>query len=43
MTSLSYRYLRRQLSGVVPTSRLGRFALYVVVLELVFVVLQRVL
>ena len=43
MTSLSYRYLRRQLSGVIPTSRLGRFALYVAVLDLLFVVLQRVL
>ena len=43
MTSLSYRYLRRQLSGVIPTSRLGRFALYAAVLDLLFVVLQRVL
>jgi sigma-B regulation protein RsbU (phosphoserine phosphatase) len=43
MTSLSYRYLRRRLSGVIPTSRLGRFALYVAVLDLLFFVLQRVL
>ena len=43
MTSLSYRYLRRRLSGMIPTSRLGRFALYVAVLDLLFVVLQRVL
>lgn len=42
MTSLSYRYLRRRLSGATPTSRLGRFALYVAVLDLLFVVLQRV-
>ncbi len=43
MTSLSYRYLRRRLSGVIPSSRLGRFALYAAVLDLLFVVLQRVL
>ncbi len=43
MTSLSYRYLRRRLAGVVPTSGLGRFALYVAVLDLLFVVLQRIL
>jgi sigma-B regulation protein RsbU (phosphoserine phosphatase) len=43
MTSLSYRYLRRQLSGAIPSSRLGRFALYVAVLDLLFFVLQRVL
>jgi len=43
MTSLSYRYLRRRLAGAIPTSRLGRFALYVAVLDLLFVVLQRVL
>ena len=43
MTSLSYRYLRRRLSGVAPTTGLARFALYVAVLGLLFVVLQRVL
>ena len=43
MTSLSYRYLRRQLAGVIPSSRLGRFVLYAAVLDLLFVVLQRVL
>lgn len=43
MTSLSYRYLRRQLARVIPTSGLGRFVLYVAVLDLLFVVLQRIL
>ncbi len=43
MTSLSYRYLRRRFSGVIPSSGLGRFALYVAVLDLLFVVVQRVL
>ena len=43
MISLSYRYLRRLLSGVIPTGRLGRFGLYVAVLDLLFLVLQRVL
>lgn len=41
MTSLSYRYLRRRLSGAAPTSKLGRFTLYAAVLDLLFVVLQR--
>lgn len=43
MTSLSYRYLRRRLLGVIPSSRLGRFSLYVAVLDLLFFVLQRAL
>lgn len=43
MISLSYRYLRRQFSGAIPTSRLGRLALYVAVLDLLFLVLQRTL
>ena len=43
MASLSYRSLRRSLSRMIPTSGLGRFALYLAVLNLLFLVAQRVL
>lgn len=43
MASPSHRYLRRRLSGVAPTTGLGRFAVYVAVLDLLFFVLQKVL